>query len=328
MICNAILTPVVIFVRTLIAIARQIVRTVCEWVSSVITVVKEVVERVCEWLPWPLSELCRWVTRLITVVETVWNWVCHEVLETVFDVIEVIVEYVVYVLKWVCWVIDWVIRVPGLLLCLLGIEPRKYIGVCVKILADNRGRPAIPLADVQAMMRDAASVMRQCNINMVVCSYDVLIKPEYLSSTKCKPSEIFSRYFSWFSSHTCGCCSTVTVYFVQDIEEAAGCSYPGTDWVLVDAQGDGTTVVHEIGHLADLWAHTSDPDNIMTNQPGGTHDQITEFQCCMIRTSRFARFLLPCELGGASSPDVHERLAEARGEPFRRRDLGPGCGCE
>lgn len=328
MICNAILTPVVLIVRTLIQVARQIVRTVCEWVSSVITVVKEVLEKVCEWLPWPWSELCSWVSRLVTVFETVWNWVCHDVFETVFDVIEVLVEYTVYVIKWVCWVIDWVIRLPGLLLCLLGIEPRKYMGVCVKILADNRGNLAVPLADVQGMMRDAAALLRRrCNIELVVCSYDVLIKPEYLSSTACGLSGMFQRYFSWFSSHTCGCCSTVTVYFVQDIKDASGCAFPGTDWVRVDAQGDGTVVVHEIGHLADLWAHSSDPDNIMTNQPGGTHDQISHSQCCMYRTSRFAKFLVPCELIGASSSDVHERLEYAAGEPFKRQERNGDCGC-
>ena len=327
MICNAILTPIVLIVRTLIQVARQIVRTVCEWVSSVITVVKEVLEKVCEWLPWPLSELCSWVTRLVTVVETVWNWVCHDVLETVFEIVEIIVEYVIYVLKWVCWAIDWVIRLPGLLLCWLGIEPRKYMGVCVKILADNRGTPAIPLADVQAMMRDAAALLRRCNIDLVVCSYDVLIKQEYLSSTVCTTSGIFERFFTWFSSHTCGCCSTVTVYFVKDIRDKAGCAYPGTDWVLVDASGDGTVVVHEIGHLADLWGHSADPNNIMTDQPGGTHDQITDFQCCMLRTSRFARFLLPCDLPGLPGPDVRERIALSSGEPFKRQERGPGCGC-
>jgi hypothetical protein len=326
MICNAILTPVVLIVRTLVQVARQIVRTVCEWVSSVITVVKEVLERVCEWLPWPLSELCSWVRRLVTVVETVWNWVCHDVLETIIDVIEVFFEYVIYVLKWVCWAIDWVIRLPGLLLCLLGIEPRKYMGVCVKLLADGRGNPAVSLADAQGMMRDAASLLRRCNIDLVVCSYEVVVKPEYLSSTVCTLSGMFQRFFSWFSSNTCGCCSTVTVYFVQDIKEAQGCSYPGTDWILVDAKGDGTVVVHEIGHLADLWSHTSDPDNIMTNTPGGTHDQITDFQCCMLRTSRFARFLLPCGLVAAGRDDAHEPHDHAAGAPFKRKERG-GCGC-
>lgn len=322
MICIAILSPIIVLVRTVIRLARQIVRTVCEWVSSLITVVKEVLEKVCDWLPWPLSEICNWVIRLVTVVETVWNWVCHEVIETIFEIIEIIVEYLVYILKWVCWLLDWIIRLPELLLCHLGVKPRKYMGVCVKVLADSRGNPAIPLPEVQAMMRDAAAIFDRCNIGMVVCGFEVVIKPEYLRSTTCEVSGMFKRFFTWFSANTCGCCTTVTVYFVRDIEGAVGCAYPGTDWVTVDAQGDGTVVVQEIGHLCDLWEHTPDPDNVMTDQPGGTHDQVTESQCCMIRTSRFARFVLPCDLIRLPSPDMHERLEQSKGEPFNRRERG------
>ena len=322
MICNAILEPVVTIVRTLIQVARQIVRTVCDWVSTVITVVKTVVEKICSWLPWPLSELCNLVTKLIEVLETVWNWVCHDVIETIFEWVEIITEYIIYVLKWVCWVIDWVVRLPGLLLCSVGIKPRKFIGVCVKILADKAGNPAIPVNDVRAMMRDAAAIFRNCNIEMVVCSLEVIIKPEYLTSTTCNGSGMFSRFFSWFSSHGCGCCSTVTVYFVQDIVAARGCAYPGTDWVTVDAQGDGTVVVQEIGHLCDLWAHSSDNNNVMTDQPGGTHDQVTESQCCMIRTSRFASLHPPCDLLRLGKAGITDFLLHSAGLPHDRKDRG------
>ena len=123
MFCFAILEPLILIIRTFIQVARQIVRTVCEWVSSTITVIKEVVEKVCDWLPWPLSTICNWVTKLIEVIETVWDWVCEEVIETIFEWIEIITEYIIYILKWVCWVIDWVFRLPGLLLCQLGIRP-------------------------------------------------------------------------------------------------------------------------------------------------------------------------------------------------------------
>ena len=322
MICNAVLSPVVTLVHTFIQVARQIVKTICDWVSSVITVVKTIVDRICSWMPWPLSELCKLVSKVITVLETVWNWVCHNVIETIFEWIEILVEYVVYVLKWVCWAIDWVIRLPELLLCLIGIDPTKHLGVCVKILADNKGNPAIPLADVQAMMRDAAAIFRRCKINLVVCSFEVVIKPEYLTSTTCKFSGMFRRFFTWFSAHTCGCCSTVTVYFVKDIAAASGCAYPGTDWVTVDAQGDGTVVVQEIGHLCDLWAHSSDPNNVMTDQGGGTHDQITESQCCMIRSSRFAKIALPCDLTTLSITRRTERLEQSVGEAFNRKQRG------
>lgn len=320
MLCISILSPVVTLIRTLLQIARQIVRTVCEWVSSVITVVKTVVEEVCKWLPWPLDKLCDLVTKVIEVVETVWNWVCHDVIETIFEWVEIIIEYVVYVLKWVCWVIDWVWRGPELLLCHLGVRPRKFLGVCVKILADEAGNPAIPVADVQGMMRDAAAIFRRCNITMVVCGFEIVVKPEYLSTTTCEFAGMFERFFTWFSANTCGCCSTVTVYFVKDIKDASGCAYPGTDWVTVDEDGDGTVVVQEIGHLCDLWAHSSDPNNVMTDQSGGTHDQITESQCCMIRTSRFVRFVRPCGLGGLKRAAFDERVLAGIGEPYNRKE--------
>jgi hypothetical protein len=323
-ICNAVLSPVVTVIRTLVRVARQVARTVCEWVSSIITVVTEVLHEVCTWLPWPLSALCDLVTELVETVETIWEWICHDVIETILEWVEILVEYVVYVLKWICWVVDWVVRLPGLLLCLLGIEPPKFLGVCVKVLADNAGNPAIPLADVSAMMRDAASIFRRCNINLVVCSFEVVIKPEFLTSTTCEFSGMFRRFFSWFSANTCGCCSTVTVYFVTDIASASGCAYPGTDWVTVDAKGDGTVVVQEIGHLCDLWSHSSDPNNVMTDQGGGSHDQITEAQCCMIRTSRFARFTPPCGLGGLSAASLRDRLDQSAGEPFNRKERGRG----
>lgn len=323
MICTAILSPIVVLLRTIIQIVREIVRTVCDWVSSVITTIKEVVEKICTWLPWPLSELCKLVTKLIEVVETVWDWVCHEVIERIIEWIEILVEYVIYILKWVCWVIDWIFfRWFSLLLCLLGIEPRKFMGVCVKILADDAGNLAIPLVTVQAMLRDAVAIFRRCNINMVVCSIEVIPKPEYMDSTTCDFSGMFKRFFTWFSANECSCCSNVTVYFVRDIIGASGCAYPGTNWVTVDAQGDGTVVVQEIGHLADLWQHSSDPNNVMTDQGGGTHDQITSFQCCMIRTSRFVKATVPCGLLRLSGAELKDILDKSIGEPFERKDRG------
>jgi hypothetical protein len=315
MICAAILSPIVVLIRTFIQVVREIVRTVCEWVSKVITTVKEVVEKVCTWLPWPLSELCKLVTKLIEVVETVWEWVCHEVIERIIDWIEIIFEYVIYVLKWFCWIIDWIVRGPALLLCLLGIESPAFLGVCIKVLADNAGNPAIPLATIQAMLREAAAIYRRCNINLVVCSFEIVRKPEFLDSTTCEFSGIFSRFFTWFAANTCGCCSRATIYFVRDIAHASGCAYPGSDWVTVDAGGDGTTIVQEIGHLADLWSHSSDPNNVMTDQPGGTHDQITHFQCCMIRTSRFVQATPPCGLPRVRSADLNEILENSLGLP-------------
>lgn len=323
MICNAVLTPLVLLIRTLVEIIRLVVHTVCGWVSTIITTIKTIVEEICKWLPWPLNKLCDVVTKVIEVVETVWDWVCHEVLDRIVDAIEIVTEYIIYILKWVCWVIDWVTRFPDLILCWLGIEPRRYITICVKVLDDGLGTPAVPIATVQAWLGDAATILDRCNISLVVCSLEIVSKPEYLDSTTCEFSGMFKRFFTWFSHHSCGCCSTITVYIVRQIKDASGCAFPGTDWVTIAADGDGTVIVQEIGHLADLWSHSSDPDNVMTDQFGGTHDQITSGQCCMYRTARFTTGHPNCfEMRTLRGEQLEKRLAALRGDPFERRARG------
>lgn len=321
MICNAILTPIVLIVRTIIEVIREIVTTVCEWVSTIITTIKEVVEKLCKWLPWPLDKLCELVTKVIEVTETVWDWVCHEVIQTIIDIVEIIVEYVIYILKWVCWAIDWVIRFPDLILCWLGIEPTRYLTVCVKILTDRRGTPAVPVATVEGWLRDAGAIFARCDVELVVCSIELLQKPEYLDGTTCEFSGMFSRFFTWFSNNTCGCCSSITVYIVRSIPAASGCAYPGTDWVTVAANGDGTVIVQEIGHLADLWDHSDDPNNVMySGNATGTHDQVTDNQCCMLRTARFTLGYPRChEFLRLHAKALEERLSHWRGEPFERK---------
>lgn len=288
--CSWILTPVITFIRTLVQVVRDVVRTVCEWVSSIIRTIVKVLEKVCDWLPWPLDELCNWVTKLVEVVQTVWNWVCHDVIDRIISWVEVVLEYIYYIFKWVCWIIDWFSRGPELLLCLLGLEPAKQINVCIKVLADMEGKPVRSEAQVERTLRDAAAILRRCNINLVVVSNEVVQKPEFLNGTTCDFSGLFSDSFVWFSANACTCCSAITVYFVNSVDGADGCSYPATNWVKIAAGGDGAVMVHEMGHLADL-THSDDPNNVMygTHDPKkGTHDRITKFQCCMFQTSHFA----------------------------------------
>jgi hypothetical protein len=330
MICATILRPIVVIVRTLVRIAREIVTTVCGWVTSTITVVREVCEEVCGWLG-PFSFLCDWVCNLVEVVETITEWVCEEVIETIFEWVERLVEWVIYVLEWVCWVIDWIFRWLPLLLCRLGLTERRTIRVCVKVLADRRGNPAVPLADVQTIMEDADRLLEQCSIDVAVVGTDVIIRPEALEGGTCEFDDIFDADWAWFNRTACQESCTVTVYFVRELDsgdpasDLNGCAIPGTNWVRVDNDADGATVVHEIGHLADLWEHTDDPDNIMTDQPGGTGDQITEHQCCMIRTSRFACVtpirILDGVVGRVVSPlDAEGPPVGLRGGPPQRRE--------
>ena len=293
MICSWILSPVVTVIKTLVTVARTIVETVCEWVSSVITVVENILREVCEFRWWnPLSWFCFWVPAVVTVVKTVWDWVCHNVITTIFDIIEVIVTIVEYILKWVCWLVDWIVfRWIDYLLCRIGFEPKRCLHVCIKILTDAKSTPAATSAQVDAAVAQAQSILSNCNIDIRVTTKTFVEKAEFLDSTSCGFGGMFSSFYQWFSWNTCRCCNIVTVYFVRSMTNAGGCAYPGSDFVIVandrSPAGMGNTMVQEIGHLCDLWAHSSDPNNVMTDQPGGTSDQITEHQCCIIRSSRF-----------------------------------------
>ena len=280
--CARILIPLVVTIRAIVHLVTEVVRTVCDWITTAITVVREVCEEVCGWLG-PFSFLCDWVCKLVEVVETVTEWICEEVIETILVAIEIVFEYVFYVAQWVCWVIDWVLRLPGLLVC-------RVIRVCVKNLAGADGVGAATNAEIDAMLAQAATILSNCDIRLVEVARETIREPRFLTTTVCDVGGMGRRFFTWFSEHACARPCTFTAYIVDDIVGASGCAYPGTNWVVVEDTSPGSTMVQELGHLADLWGHTSDPNNVMTDQPGGTADQITSFQCCMIRTSRFACF--------------------------------------
>lgn len=299
-ICSLIIEPIVVLIRTFVQIARTILETVCEWVSSVIKTVKTIVEKVCSWLPWPLSELCKLVTKIIEVFETVWDWVCHEVIKTIFEWIEKIVEWIVYILRWVCIIIHVIINFPFTLLCLLKIHPKKFINVCIKIIADERGNPSVRPEDAISRTKAASKIYEHCNLHIHICSLEVISKAEFLTSTTCDGGGLFSKFFTWFSRNACSCCSSVTLYFVEEIAGgASGCAYPGANWVTIAESGGAATIAQEIGHLA-LLGHSDDPENFMCSGEGEVDGKkipcnpdrtgITDWQCCVLSTSTFASF--------------------------------------
>ena len=226
------------------------------------------------------------------MVETVTKWICEEVIDRIISWVEVVLEYVYYVLEWVCWLVDWILfRWLDFLLCWFGFRPRRVLRVCVKILTDPAGSSAVSLSDANNMMADAAAIFARCDVRLVIVETTFLDLPEFMTTTSCGFGSMFSAFWLAFSERACHNHPVVTVFFVERMTNASGCAFPGTDWVIVPNPangGDGTVVVQEIGHLADLWGHSDDPNNVMTDQPGGgTHDQITRVQCCMIRSSRF-----------------------------------------
>ena len=81
---------------------------------------------------------------------------------------------------------------------------------------------------------------------------------------------------------------SITIYFVDNIQGANACSIPGSNYIVITDGGNGASVAHEIGHLASIFSHSDDPENIMYAKPSDTKDKFTKNQCCLIRSSKYA----------------------------------------
>ena len=292
LVCTQIVVKVEAIVFMVLQIIETIVKTVCDWVSSVITVIVEVVKKVCKWLPWPLNKLCDWVTELVEVVKTVWEWVCEEIVLRIIRWITIAVRYIFWLLRWVCWLIDWPIRfIFGILPCLLGANHLVRIPVCVKVLVDRDGVPVVPLDRVRELMDGARSRFEQCNIELCVGSIEMLSAPDGIEEFTCSPGGFFSEYHLFFEDNSCNNSEVgvvpLTIFFVPDYEGSKGCAMSRTDYIVVGADASLATVAHEIGHQADLM-HRETPTNVMMNGTTDASVDFTRWQCCMIRSARFA----------------------------------------
>lgn len=312
-VCYAVIDTIEWFVTVLIELFRTVVETVCGWVTTIIRTLVEVAKKVCSWLPWPLDKVCDWVTELVEVITTVTEWICEEVISRILiGIIELIVRYVFYIVRWICWLVDWPLRGLDLLFCLIGVHLPRTLHVCVKILTANDGTPATTRERVKPILDRAAELLKQCRINLCVDSIEFVRKADLLTGVECGAGQFFSKAFPWFEKHACkkGPLSTtkpLTLYFVDSMADANACTIRQTSYIVLTDGANGASVVHEFGHHADL-LHRDDPQNIMFAEPSATKDKLTEWQCCMMRSSEFVSQLTKCE----PLPSLAQRFADLR----------------
>jgi hypothetical protein len=75
--------------------------------------------------------------------------------------------------------------------------------------------------------------------------------------------------------------------------DANACTISRTSYIVATDGANGASIVHEFGHHADL-SHHDDTQNIMYGTASDTKDQLTKFQCCMMRSSTFITQIEPC----------------------------------
>ncbi len=292
MICQTLLLPFTVVVTLILPILQTIVTTVCNWVSSILTTIQTIVKEVCSWLPWPLDKLCDLVTETITIITTVWNWICNNVFTFIITLITVLITWIIYIVRIVCIIVTIIIRLPGFVLCLIGLSFRKEIRVCIKILTDAKGVSKVTDNAVQNSIRTMKDIYEQCSVTVEIDSIERIVKPDLLTSTNDSFWGLFSLWHSWFSQHACSCCGQVTVFFVDKIQGSSdGFTFWGDNWCRVDAtaSSDPTIMAHEVGHLCNLW-HVDDNKNLMfanSGPPTNPRNTLTSFQCCTMRLSTF-----------------------------------------
>jgi hypothetical protein len=253
----------------------------------------------------PAAILCRALTRAaFHLLAAVTAWIPSStlrggILRIAAAALEMPVEAAIFVAGWAAWALDWVFRLPALSITSAGRMRPGHLAA-EGVLLIEPGQPGQPdlaprIARAEAMMAGAGRLLARHDIALLAGPIAVAVLPRGTKLPHGGPIGLFQRFFSWASARAGGSSFGLTVYFVGGLGPLAGCAFPGADWIVVDLGTDGTTIVHEIGHLADLWRHSPDPDNVMTDRPGGRHDALTPSQRALLRTCRFVGRLPPCD---------------------------------
>ena len=298
-ICQMFVDVIEWVVRTIIEVVRTIIETVCGWVTSIIRTVVEVVKEVCSWLPWPLDQLCDLVTELVEVVTEVFEWICEEVITTIIDIVEAIITFIIYIIRWVCWIIDWPLRLIDILFCVVGVRLRRRLHVCVRILTDDEGTAATTREAVLVILERTDELLDQCSIDLCIHSVDFVRKADLMTGVECGVSQFFSTQYPWFERSACprsffSAIKPLTLYFVDSMAGTTNaCTISRTSYVVLTDGANGASVVHEFGHHADL-QHRDETENIMFGSASDTKDELTSWQCCMMRSSNFVSQIGVC----------------------------------
>ncbi len=296
LICTIILLPFYLILFIVTQVIQTIVTTVCNWVSSILTTVVAVLTQVCSWLPWPFNLVCNWVTQFVTVVQTIWNYICNTIIQTIINIITQIIVILIWLVRLICFYITFPINLPNLILCRLGIKFPKYIKVCIKILTDSNGNPAVTLPQAMQNITWANNIYKNCELQLVVCGVEFIRNDDCINNAPCSFGGLFKKCFAWFTQNACLCCSAQTIYFVNSIQGGAlGCSYiAGGNFVIIAPNADESTLAQELAHNAGL-PHSNDPDNFMcSGSCNNPSTKITKFQCCILRRASFTSVIREC----------------------------------
>ncbi len=274
-------------------------------------VTRTISETICTWLPWPLDDLCDLVTRVITEVICAIVWVVITVVSWVWRTVCEIIGLIAWVVQLVAGALEWlgnrILTLPEWLFCLAGVRfGRKNYRICPMVIADDAGNPLVPIATIQSHIRTATEIFKNCNVNLIASPIVVVTGKSHLAvGPDCGAGGFFSEHKLEYENLSC--CSgllesvkclrfpsgliwprqILKAIWLSDVPGKAGCYIFPDSFVQIDNTGTLNILAHEMGHACDLM-HRDDESNLMHSS--ATNSNLTDFQCCTIRTGRFVTF--------------------------------------
>ncbi len=201
-----------------------------------------------------------------------------------------------------------VIKLPELLLTLLGLRFTKKLKLRVVVLRDERGLPLASNEEVLPAYEEARRLLaRTCGVIVEPAGWEVVTAPHAAPraalDVRCTDGawqddlgQAGAFYRSLMATTTAGTLlgygQPVTVFIVRSISTHNGCSLgAATDYVTVEAKvlkGTRRLLLHEVAHACGLW-HSKRPNNLMI--PKGPGEELTGWQAAILRTSRHVTYL-------------------------------------
>lgn len=200
-----------------------------------------------------------------------------------------------------------VIKLPELLLTLLGLRFAKKLKMRIVVLRDERGLPLVSNEEVLPAFEEARRILaRMAGVAVEPAGWRVVTAPHAAPKAAldvhCTDGawrddlgEAGNFYRSIMATTTAGTLigygAPVTVFVVRSISSHNGCSLgAAADYVTIEAKTLKNTrrlLLHEVAHACGLW-HSQRPNNLMV--PKGPGEELSNLQASILRTSRHVTY--------------------------------------
>lgn len=286
-------------------------------------------DQCCTW--WP----CSWACEVVTWVCVAWVWVTNLVcigwtlITTTtciaWEIVSVIMTPIAWITEWILAIpiigrildeirdaitslLQRLLKLPDLLLGLIGVRPLKRVRLCVIILRDEAGIPTATPASIQPAIDEAVAILRaQSNIAVIVegvvtvdgpsptdaldvgCNLQAWGEDLWLAGSYFQAMGALHFPTGAFGRLT-GNANPIMAFCVRTIDGGGpgtiGCALWPNDYLTIEG-GSPQCLAHEMGHKMGL-THCCAGTNLANGVCGGT--QLAWWQTLIVRNSEYCTY--------------------------------------